>query len=88
MRCRTRSANDRFLGISRAGCEILWSEGQASLGNALLRISPAVIDERQPCSLEGRLWITAEARLDDRVGLIEHLRNAENNRRHRVRTPG
>ena len=59
-----------FLAFRGPDAQIVWSEGQAALGNALFRVTPAAIDERQPCSLDGRAWITAEARLDDRAGLI------------------
>jgi asparagine synthase (glutamine-hydrolysing) len=62
-----------FLAFRGPDAQVVWSEGQAALGNALLRISPAEIDERQPISLDGSIWITAEARLDDRAGLIRRL---------------
>jgi asparagine synthase (glutamine-hydrolysing) len=62
-----------FLAFRGPDAQIVWSEGQAALGNALLRISPPEIDERQPISLDDVIWITAEARLDDRAGLIRRL---------------
>jgi asparagine synthase (glutamine-hydrolysing) len=62
-----------FLAFRGPDAQVVWSEGPAAFGNALLRISGPEIDERQPISLDGRIWITAEARLDDRAGLIRRL---------------
>src|SRR4051794_33236197 len=62
-----------FLAFRGPDAQVVWSEGQTAFGNALLRISSAEIDERQPISLDGRIWITAEARLDNRAGLIRRL---------------
>jgi asparagine synthase (glutamine-hydrolysing) len=42
----------------------------------MLRTTHESLEERQPASLEGRLWITADARLDGRVEFIAELRRA------------
>ena len=62
-----------FLTFRGPDSQIVWAEGQAALGHALLRTSPESIDEHQPCSLFGRVWITADARLVARVDLIRRL---------------
>lgn len=54
----------------------LWSSGNVGLAHALLRISPESVDERQPCTLDGQVWITADARLDGRAELVAALRSA------------
>ena len=53
-------------------CEV-WSEGPVGFGHAMLRTTHEAAHERQPATLDGRLWITADARIDGRTGLIEKL---------------
>src|SRR5262245_3062978 len=50
-----------------------WDDGPAGLGHALLRTTAESEGEHQPCSLDGRVWITADARIDDRANLISKL---------------
>ena len=50
-----------------------WSAGSAALGHTMLRTTFEARDERQPESLEGQIWITADARIDARATLREHL---------------
>ena len=50
-----------------------WVEGAVGLGHALFRTTRESTDERQPFSLDGRVWIVADARVDDRDALIEAL---------------
>jgi len=42
----------------------VWAEGPVGLGHTLLRTTFESELERQPCSLDGRVWITADARID------------------------
>ena len=59
----------------RAPDEIgLWCSGNVGFGHAMLRISPESGNEHQPCTLDGKLWITADARIDGRTELISQLR--------------
>jgi asparagine synthase (glutamine-hydrolysing) len=51
----------------------MWVDGPVGLGHALLATTDESPDERQPCSLDGRVWITADARVDARSELIEQL---------------
>ena len=62
-----------FLVFRGPDSQGVWSEGQAALGHTLLRTTPESIDERQPCSLHGRVWIAADARLDARDDLRQRL---------------
>jgi len=48
----------------------IWCDGSIGLGHAMLRTTYESAGEEQPASLEGRLWITADARLDGRKELI------------------
>ena len=43
------------------------------LGHTLLRTTFESESERQPCSLDGQVWITADARIDGRADLIKQL---------------
>ncbi len=51
----------------------IWSDRAIGLGHAMLRTSRGAERERQPASLDGQAWITADARLDGRAELIERL---------------
>ena len=43
-----------------------WSDGPIGFGHALLRTFDDEPDAPQPLSLDGQVWITADARIDDR----------------------
>lgn len=52
----------------------IWLDGDVGLGHALLAPSPdAAGDDRQPVSLDGRVWIAADARIDARDELVRRL---------------
>ena len=51
-----------------------WRSERAGLGHALLRTARAPRPERQPCSLDGRVWIVADVRVDARAELRRELR--------------
>ena len=51
----------------------IWTEGSAGFGHALLECRDAGPADRQPCSLDGDIWITADARLDAREDLLREL---------------
>lgn len=51
----------------------IWVDGPVGFGHTLLRTTFESEHERQPCSLDGQVWITADARIDDRANLIDKL---------------
>jgi len=51
-----------------------WIDGSVGLGHAMLRTTYESLDERQPASLDGQFWITADARLDARTELLQELK--------------
>jgi asparagine synthase (glutamine-hydrolysing) len=50
-----------------------WAGTSIGLGHTLLRTTRESENERQPASLDGRYWITADARLDGRMELLDKL---------------
>src|SRR4051812_19535812 len=50
-----------------------WADGHVGFGHTLLRTTVESAGENQPCSLDGKVWITADARIDDRATLIDKL---------------
>jgi asparagine synthase (glutamine-hydrolysing) len=51
----------------------IWLDGAVGFGHASLRTSGAAAPETQPLSLDGRTWITADARVDGRADLVREL---------------
>ena len=50
-----------------------WSFGRVALGHALFRTTDEAEHERQPLTLDGQVWIVADARVDARQDLIHAL---------------
>ena len=55
----------------------IWVDGNVGFGHAMLRTTTQSLTEEQPCSLEGEVWITADARIDGRADLIQTLKSQE-----------
>jgi asparagine synthase (glutamine-hydrolysing) len=53
----------------------VWARGQVGLVHTMLRTTPESSGERQPASLDGEVWISADARLDGRETLLGALRD-------------
>ena len=52
----------------------IWTDGPVGFGHALLRTAGRTSTDRQPLSLDGQVWITADVRLDARAELVRELR--------------
>jgi asparagine synthase (glutamine-hydrolysing) len=50
-----------------------WTDSDVGLGHAMLRTTFKMAEEQQPWSLDGRVWITADARIDAREELVHEL---------------
>jgi asparagine synthase (glutamine-hydrolysing) len=50
-----------------------WCDGPIGFGHAMLRTTRESLTEQQPASLDGQLWVTADARLDSRDELREEI---------------
>jgi asparagine synthase (glutamine-hydrolysing) len=66
-----------FLSFCGPDAREVWSQGPIGLGHTLLRTTREQLMDRQPASLNGNLWITADARVDCRIELETELKNAE-----------
>jgi len=47
----------------------IWSRGSAGFCFTLLRTGPAPQSSEQPCTLDGRVWLLGDVRLDGREDL-------------------
>jgi asparagine synthase (glutamine-hydrolysing) len=62
-----------FLAFRGPDAQVTWADGPVGLGHTLLRTTFESGHEQQPCSLDGQVWITADARVDDRENLVNKL---------------
>ena len=62
-----------FLGFRGPDAQRVWSDGAVGFGHALLKTTDESNDERQPLTLNGEVWIVADARIDAREDLIAEL---------------
>ncbi|CAN5664885.1 lasso peptide isopeptide bond-forming cyclase [soil metagenome] len=63
-----------FLTFRGSDEQEVWCEGNVGLGHAMLRTTWEAETEKQPLTLDGRVWLTADARIDGRDDLILKLR--------------
>lgn len=54
----------------------IWIDGHVGFGHALLYTVDDSFRERQPCSVDGQVWISADARVDGRDELTDALQQA------------
>lgn len=64
----------RFRGPDAIG---VWHNGPVGFGHTLLRTTDESENEKQPFSLDGSVWIVADARVDGREDLIAKMAPAE-----------
>jgi asparagine synthase (glutamine-hydrolysing) len=62
-----------FMSYRGPDAQTTWSAGSVGFGHALLCTTPEHRKERQPCTLDGQVWITADARVDGRDSLKQAL---------------
>lgn len=62
-----------FLAFRGPDARQVWTEGHVGLGHALLRMTREAEHERQPLSLDQKVWIAADARVDARKELVDAL---------------
>jgi asparagine synthase (glutamine-hydrolysing) len=71
-----------FLSYRGPDARQTWSDGPVGLGHTMLRTTRESQIERQPASLGGRFWITADARIDCREELKGKLIELEGGKVH------
>ena len=62
-----------FIGFRGPDDQDVRLDGNVGLGHTMLRTTFESACEHQPCSLDGQVWITADARIDGRTELIRTL---------------
>ena len=62
-----------FMGFRGPDAMEIWFNGPVGLGHAMLCTTEESENARQPCSLDGQVWITADARIDGRSELIQKM---------------
>ncbi|MGZ4733276.1 MAG: hypothetical protein ACXVZH_14175, partial [Terriglobales bacterium] len=63
-----------FMAFRGPDAQEIWIDGNAGFGHALLKTTDESEHERQPFTLDGRIWIVADARVDARRDLIAKLK--------------
>ena len=51
----------------------IWIDGNVGFGHTMLRTTFEAETEHQPLTLDGKVWLTADARIDGRAELISKL---------------
>lgn len=64
-----------YLGFRGPDAQHTWSDGNVGMGHTMLRTTREAETEKQPLSLDGKVWLTADARIDARDELIENLKS-------------
>jgi asparagine synthase (glutamine-hydrolysing) len=62
-----------FLAFRGPDAQATWVGGPVGFGHALLRTTIESEQEKQPHTLDGQVWVVADARIDDRANLIRKL---------------
>ncbi len=66
----------KFMHYRGPDAREIWVGDRVGFGHAMLRTTFESQHERQPCSLDGRVWIAADARVDGRSELVQKLQSA------------
>lgn len=62
-----------YMAFRGPDAQEVWIGGNVGMGHAMLRTTFESEFERQPFSLDGQVWIAADARMDSRAELIQRL---------------
>ncbi len=67
-----------FMSFRGPDAQDIWIDGHVGFGHTMLRTTEESLNEKQPCSLDGKVWITPDARVDARADLIRKLESKGN----------
>jgi asparagine synthase (glutamine-hydrolysing) len=76
-----------FMTFRGPDAQEIWFEGNVGFGHTMLRTTWEAETEKQPLTLDGKVWLTADARIDGRTELIAEL-EAKLRRRIRINESG
>jgi asparagine synthase (glutamine-hydrolysing) len=62
-----------FMAFRGPDAQNIWINGRVGFGHTMLRTTQESQKEQQPCTLDGEVWITADARVDGRDDLVRLL---------------
>jgi asparagine synthase (glutamine-hydrolysing) len=62
-----------FMAFRGPDAQEIWIDGNVGFGHTMLRTTWEAETEKQPLTLDGRVWLTADARIDGRAELIAEL---------------
>lgn len=65
----------KFMHYRGPDAREIWVGDRVGFGHVMLRTTFESQHERQPCSLDGRVWIAADARVDGRSELVQKLQS-------------
>lgn len=63
-----------FMAFRGPDAQEIWIDGNAGFGHTLLKTTDESESEHQPFTLDGQVWIVADARIDARRELVAQLR--------------
>lgn len=66
-----------FMSYRGPDASSVWANAAVGLGHTMLRTTAESAREQQPCSIDGEVWISADARIDGRADLLAELRSTE-----------
>lgn len=73
-----------FMSFRGPDAQEIWIDGHVGFGHTMLRTTFEAETENQPLTLDGKIWLTADARIDGRAELIGEL---ERKLRRRLQLP-
>src|SRR5882762_8960807 len=62
-----------FMSFRGPDAQEIWIDGNVGFGHTMLRTTFEAETEEQPLTLDGKVWLTADARIDGRKELIADL---------------
>ena len=62
-----------FMSFRGPDAQEIWIDGNVGFGHTMLRTTWEASSEKQPLTLNGKVWLTADARIDGRTELLAEL---------------